>query len=199
MGHLEHLLISVVGLFLKTSTLLLPGESVSLETQNELLALLAYYGMGNRYKGDSTKQRRQDARSSEATELEAQVEHDGDEGELEKKDLLELKEMEEKEMNSDSSTDGICYVALASDPSLALRGYPHPASVCLQYYQHMLVCSTSAAKISCWDGLLFKPSLHPCYSATWYHIVVVNSSLSHTLLTESWPGLLRLLHTSCTN
>ena len=112
-----------MGLVLRTSIPLLPGESVSLETQNELLALLAYYGMGNRWKGDSTKQREQDARSSEATELEAQVEHDGDEGdegELEEKDLLELKEMEEKEMSSDSSTDGICCVALASHPSLAL-------------------------------------------------------------------------------
>ena len=109
-----------MGLVLRTSIPLLSGEFVSLETQNELLALLAYYGMGNRWKGDSTKQREQDARSSEATELEAQVEHDGDEGELEEKDLLELKEMEEKEMSSDSSTDGICCVALASHPSLAL-------------------------------------------------------------------------------
>ena len=164
MGRLEHLLIiSVVVLFLRTATLFIPGESVSLETQNELLALLAYYGMGNRWKGDSTKQRQQDARSSEVTELEAQVEHDGDEGELEKKDLLELKEMEEKEMSSDSSTDGICYVALASDPSLALRVYPHPVFVCLQYYQHMLACSTSAAKISCWMGCC---SNHPCILAT---------------------------------
>ena len=134
---------------------LLPGESVSLETQNGLLALLAYYGVGNRWKGDSTVQQRQHARSNETTELEA---HDGGEEGVEEVDLLELKEMEEERMSSsDSSTDGMCYVALCQDLLTA-------AFVCLQYYQHVLACSTSAARISCSMGWLLCYLVSQCDS-----------------------------------
>ena len=72
---------------------------------------------------------------------------------MEEVDLLELKEMEEERMSSsDSSTDGMCYVALYPEFLTA-------AFVCLQYYQHVLACSTSAARISCCMGWYSK---HPC-------------------------------------
>ena len=72
---------------------------------------------------------------------------------MEEVDILELKEMEEERMSSsDSSTDGMCYVALCQDLLTA-------AFVCLQYYQHVLACSTSAARISCCLGWYSK---HPC-------------------------------------
>ena len=100
-------------------------------------------------------QQRQHARSNETTELEA---HDGGEEGVEEVDLLELKEMEEERMSSsDSSTDGMCYVALCQDLLTA-------AFVCLQYYQHVLACSTSAARISCSMGWLLCYLVSQCDS-----------------------------------
>ena len=99
-----------------------------MEAQNGLLALLAYYGISNRWKGAPTVRQRQDARNNETTELEAQVEYDGGEEGVEEMDLLELKEMEEERKSSnDSSTDGTCYVALY--PELLTAAF-----VCLQAF-----------------------------------------------------------------